>query len=272
MSSQPHRDDPALSTEPPSAGAERLAAEGYLVVRGVHDRAWLSTIQRTFEALYLQQAMHLRQDASNIDLLTNHSSGAVQLVHHPGDELHAFFGGATKLILAPLLPVVSAYLGEPLVVPIGYLTYRRHRVPNDPAADSTFVGFHQDSNFVGSFPMLNCWICLDDCGRDAPGLELISGRVDLDLRDSLSPVQAPHGIHMPIYDSNQLHALFPDAASVTPVLAVGDILLFHGYTPHRTYMSPGMTRPRSSFEIRVFNAHGLPPMMQTYRPTAVGAE
>src|SRR5258708_3266734 len=147
MSSPPARDELPGSAEQAAALATRLAVDGHLVVRGVHDVGWLAGVQRMLEVLYLRQRALLQENPPDAELATVHSSGGVQLVHHPGADVQAFFAAAAKQILAPILPIAAEFLGTPLVVPVGYLTYRRHRIPNDPAADTTFVGFHQDANF-----------------------------------------------------------------------------------------------------------------------------
>ena len=39
-------------------------------------------------------------------------------------------------------------------------------------------------------------------------------------------------------------------ATIRPLFKPGDAVLFLNTTPHRSYVAPGMTRPRYSFEVR----------------------
>lgn len=85
--------------------------------------------------------------------------------------------------------------------------------------------------------LVTCWIALQDCGEQAPGLEWI----DVELQHLLRP-EALH--------ADAVAARFPACALRRPCMAAGDALLFDGSVLHRTAARPDMTRDRTSIELR----------------------
>lgn len=78
------------------------------------------------------------------------------------------------------------------------------------------IDWHQDHEFLGPLPVINTWIPMTCAGGDYPGveLELASGQ---------------HWI---------------------PELKPGDILIFHAFTRHRTFLPPDSMLERISSELR----------------------
>ena len=110
--------------------------------------------------------------------------------------------------------------------------------------------WHQDGALGVCFPakrgdriamtkLLTYWIPLNDCGADSPGLEFVRGR------------QAELLHFTELCDSN-LRRIFKPESFWSPVLCVGDGLVFSNSVLHRTFVLPGMTRDRLSIEYRVF--------------------
>jgi hypothetical protein len=93
--------------------------------------------------------------------------------------------------------------------------------------------------------MITIWIALGPCGTDAPGLELLT--------------RSPNELVLPsqLVDV-RLRSAFAPELFWTPVLSAGDALLFSGDILHRTHVLPGMTRDRTSIELRCFAADRLP--------------
>jgi hypothetical protein len=120
-------------------------------------------------------------------------------------------------------------------------------------------GWHQDGALKFDFaaypdgkfppdailPMVTCWIALNACGVDAPGLELVSTR----LGELLSPTQLTE---------QAVRARFRTDECWTPALEPGDALLFRGDILHRTHVTPAMTNDRTSIELRFFPADSVP--------------
>jgi ectoine hydroxylase-related dioxygenase (phytanoyl-CoA dioxygenase family) len=144
--------------------------------------------------------------------------------------------------------------------------YAPHRYPRFHAPHA----WHQDGalgfDFLaypdGNYPpdalisMVTCWIALDDCGNDAPGLELItqeqpellspSGLTDARIRDRFLPEHFWR-----------------------PVLQPGDALLFTGEILHRTHVVPAMMHDRTSIELRFFPADDFPARLKNSRLTQI---
>ena len=71
-----------------------------------------------------------------------------------------------------LLPVISDYLGEHPVASVNKWTLRRV----SPGGDGDW---HQDGAFLGpDIRAVNVWLALTDCGRDAPGMDVVPRRLD----------------------------------------------------------------------------------------------
>lgn len=113
--------------------------------------------------------------------------------------------------------------------------------------------WHQDGGLGVPFPpepgppismrrMLTCWLPLDACGAEAPGLELV--RVPLDFL-----------LHFTELDDETLRRRFAPEAFWAPALEPGDGLLFLDGTLHRTFVQPHMRRDRLSVEYRFFPPH-----------------
>jgi hypothetical protein len=110
--------------------------------------------------------------------------------------------------------------------------------------------WHQDGALGVRFPpesgpvipmtqLLTCWIPLNPCGRDSPGLEFVRRR------------QATL-LHFTELDDAALHRRFPPQEFWAPALESGDGLVFLNGTLHRTYARPEMPHNRLSVEYRIF--------------------
>jgi hypothetical protein len=87
--------------------------------------------------------------------------------------------------------------------------------------------------------LLTCWIPLNPCGRDSPGLEFVRRRQEALL-------------HFTELDDSALRQRFPPQEFWTPELALGDGLVFLNSSLHRTYARPEMRHNRLSVEYRIF--------------------
>src|SRR4051812_4182169 len=105
----------------------------------------------------------------------------------------------SALLSGPAGEWLQANLGEALVCDLDQSWIRRqYAPPNYPSFHATH-GWHQDGALAFDFqahpdgqfpsdallPMVTCWIALNSCGADAPGLELVSTR----LENLLPPAQ-----------------------------------------------------------------------------------
>jgi len=121
-----------------------------------------------------------------------------------------------------------------------------------PASMYSEQGWHQDGALGVRLPaepgsvlpmteLLTCWISLDACGRDSPGLEFVRG-------------PQPGWLHYSELDDATLRQRFPPEDFWAPELQAGDGLVFLNSLVHRTYTRPEMRRNRLSVEYRIFPA------------------
>ncbi len=152
---------------------------------------------------------------------------------------------ATELLDCPAIRALgeSHLGGPPRLDPNSYV---RALVPG-PHIQA--LPFHQDQ-FILQTPLLNVWIPLGECGVDAPGLEVVV----TDKRGLLA-VAGPPDHHVPVerarIDERLVVEAFGPGALWRPSLRPGDALVFAGTTVHRSHVTPAMTKPRLSVEMRL---------------------
>jgi hypothetical protein len=119
-----------------------------------------------------------------------------------------------------------------------------------PATGYHPQGWHQDGALGVRFQMepgsvvpmtelLTCWIPLDPCGIDSPGLEFVRRRQEALL-------------HFTELDDPVLRQRLPAQEFWAPELESGDGLVFLNSILHRTYTRPEMQKNRLSVEYRIF--------------------
>ena len=148
---------------------------------------------------------------------------------------------------AGLAEPLTEYLGERPVLSAKKWTLRR--VPLEITAD-----WHQDGAFLGpGIRVVNVWIALTHCGDDAPGLDIVGGR----LHDLV-----PTGTEGAWFDWSVgdplVRAVSRDMPVVRPIFEPGDAILFDELNLHRTAITPGMTQERYAIESRFFAPSRFP--------------
>jgi hypothetical protein len=128
---------------------------------------------------------------------------------------------------------------------------RKKFAPGRPVAREYHLqGWHQDGALGVSFPaesglsspiteLLTCWIPLDTCGVDSPGLEFIRQ-------------PQPTLLHFTELDDRAVQERFAAEDFWAPELEFGDGLIFLNSVLHRTYIHDRMQRNRISVEYRIF--------------------
>jgi hypothetical protein len=143
--------------------------------------------------------------------------------------------------------VVAGYLGERPVLSAKKCTLRR--VP--PDSDSHW---HQDGSFLGDgLRVLNIWLTLTRCGRDAPGLDLVPKRlehvVETGTGDSRFGNMVGHDVIAKVSE---------DAPVIRPEFEPGDALLFDELFLHSTAADPAMPKSRYAIESWFFAPSAYP--------------
>jgi hypothetical protein len=166
--------------------------------------------------------------------------------------------------------VDSDQLGSRAACDVDQSWVRRQYAPRNYPPWHGPHGWHQDgalgfdylSHGDGTFPpdallsMVTCWIPLTACGLEAPGLELITRR--------LEGLLAPGAL-----TDERVRARFADGEFWRPVMEPGDALLFRGDILHRTHVTPAMTKNRTSIELRFFAADCIPARLKSDRFVAL---
>ena len=163
----------------------------------------------------------------------------------PLSDITAAGQPATELLDCPAIRALAeAHLGEePRLDPNSYV---RALIPG-PHIQA--LPFHQDQSILRT-PLLNVWIPLAECGVHAPGLEVVvTDKSDLlavaGLPDHDLPVERAR------IDEHLVVETFGPGALWRPSLRPGDVLVFAGTTVHRSHVTPAMSEPRLSVEMRL---------------------
>jgi hypothetical protein len=143
--------------------------------------------------------------------------------------------------------LVTDYLGERPALSANKCTLRR--VPL-----STNVGWHQDGSFLGEqVRSLNLWLALGDCGRDAPGLDLVPRRIDRVVETGTPGAMFDWSVAPDVVEREA-----GPAGIVRPEFLAGDALLFDHLFLHSTCVEPTMTRERHAMETWFFAPSAYP--------------
>lgn len=248
-------EDPAGGARPPLSGEGHLSGLGAVLLRNAVDpaatAALLAAADRRLSEL---EAMSPRE-------LEARGAGAFR--YHGALNLAALDPQMRILdgLHQGIVPAICTYLGCPS------LDFRNCIVRRiDPQRPEASSSFHQDLQFLKPYAgrMVTVWIPLQPCDGSRPGLEILPRRLDRLAGASVGDYLRGATDFQPYvdrgpgiaYDS----AVALGEAEVTrqaagtklwrPQLAVGDVLLFDGYTIHRSALAEGMRLPRTSAELR----------------------
>jgi ectoine hydroxylase-related dioxygenase (phytanoyl-CoA dioxygenase family) len=98
-------------------------------------------------------------------------------------------------------------------------------------------------------PLITCWIPLTTCGRQSPGIQLITQHLEqLVYYTYLNKVRL-----LELFDSHQFWS---------PEMTLGDVLIFLNGTLHQTYLTQSMKQDRLSLELRLMGSDTIPQWMK----------
>lgn len=169
--------------------------------------------------------------------------------------------GGNEDLLAPisapgLETLFSSAMGKEWTCNMEQSWLRKKFAPRQqPASAYHPQGWHQDGALGVRFPaqpflaesgpglpmteLLTCWIPLNPCGTDSPGLEFICR-------------PQPALLHFTELDDSALRQRFPSQQFWAPALEFGDGLVFLNSVLHRTHTHLHMLHNRLSIEYRIF--------------------
>jgi hypothetical protein len=146
-----------------------------------------------------------------------------------------------------LRDVVAGYLGERPILSAKKCTLRR--VP--PDSDSHW---HQDGSFLGDgLRVLNIWLSLSHCGRDAPGLDLVPRRLDHVVATGTGDSRFGNMV-----GDDEIARVSESVGVIRPEFEPGEALLFDELFLHSTAADPSMPNARYAVESWFFAPSAYP--------------
>ena len=148
---------------------------------------------------------------------------------------------------AGLLDTITAHLGERPALSVNKSTLKR-------IDGATGGEWHQDGAFLGQgIRTVNVWLSLSQCGRDAPGLDVVPRRIDHVLETGTDGAAFDWAV-----GPGLVERIAVDDPVVRPEFGPGDALLFDELFLHRTAAEPSMPRLRYTIESWFFAPVGVP--------------
>jgi hypothetical protein len=144
--------------------------------------------------------------------------------------------------------LLTGHLGERPAVSVKKTALRR----TTPDMDAEW--WHQDGAFLGDdVHAINVWVALSDCGRDAPGIDLVDRRLERIVETGTGDARFDWSA------SSQAVTAAAEGASITrPEFRAGDALLFDQFLLHKTAIAPTMSKVRYAVETWFFGLSKFP--------------
>ncbi len=227
---------------------ENIQRHGAVLIRGGLDKAEIAAMLARAEQAYTRWSGRYARGELNAVERT-----AFEVGHVSPDDLRQeteSFAVVAFFVRSPLSRLLATLWDGNLLFLSDNCVPRRQLSGGGEA--SRPVPFHQDASFLGNAGLvLNFWIPLVACGRDAPGLEVVmehpQGSIDRDSAVNQPSLPDYSGIDIP---DEEVMRRFGADKLWHPEMEPGDVLVFSNLTVHRTYMHAGMSRDRISLEVR----------------------
>ena len=148
---------------------------------------------------------------------------------------------------AGMRSTVTGYLGERPAISVNKATLRR------AAPTVSTEWWHQDGAFLGEgIRALNVWLALTDCGRDAPGMDVVARRLNGVVESGTEDADFEWSVGRRLVDR------VSEGRISRPVFRAGDALLFDHLCLHKTAASEDMTKTRYATETWFFAPSAYP--------------
>jgi hypothetical protein len=232
----------------PDDASRQLREQGIVLLKGIFAAASLVRLNeaaaRCFGAIATGRSLPDHYQFSQ----SSHSVNIKALSDFGLDDAEEL---VAPLCAPGLEPLLSEAMGCKWICNVEQAWLRKKFAPHlAPSARYHIQDWHQDGALGVRFPiepgpaipmteLLTCWIPLNACGMDSPGLEFIRCR------------QAGL-LHFTELNDATLGARFSAKYFWAPELALGDGLVFRNDILHRTYVRPDMQHNRLSVEYRIF--------------------
>ncbi len=211
-----------------------LKVRGVVLLRQILDPAMLSAYLPHFQAAFTAEDRRYISGQMPPEIYQK----LYRYGHAEPNQIADYYAWIGSLLQAPgMKSVLQALYGSTAYLLVNNSFPRRQ----DPAQPEFAIPFHQDQEFTGPFRTgLNLWLPLTPVGQAYPSLELcLDGPQQplFQLRDSEPSRQ------------KRLQELNLNRWQIE--MQPGDLLIFTGFTLHRSWISSAMTQVRYSTEIRL---------------------
>lgn len=219
---EPFRDGPPECgvADGPDHASQILAAHGVVLIRGLAPIARCEMIRDEFELVLDRErdrpAYRTFRELENAAYLVK---------------------GRTGVFLEQAL---RPFLSNPKLTE--HQSYVRRVDAKTPESQTPF---HQDIQAFCA-EVVNAWIPLMTCGTTLPGLQFVARRVT----EPLPTISVPGDYNYIEIAPKTIREKYEESSLYTPLIALGDVIIFLGSTVHRTHITPAMTGYRTSAEAR----------------------
>lgn len=241
----------AAATHSTQQIADALREYGCVLVRGIIPLPIVEKAHRRMHEAFMLREEQFRTNTLPSDFdrgLIGYGNVLISDLDQPESRIYS---GLMELVAySGMVPILKDYFADQLAFPLHLCLPRRQGV--NCIAQPT--PFHQDASFYeafleGTYHLVNAWVPLMPCGRDAPALEFLPRKLDEMLDPERRADDDFYGaIHLP---EREIYARFGGRdAFWRPEFQPGDILFMTSNTVHRTHQLPTMQRTRYSIEVR----------------------
>lgn len=209
---------------------DTLRMRGAVKIPGAINAALARDLRQEVESRYAL-------DATDFELLNGYSGGHIR---PPVDPL-------LEALRATAVPAIAREFldTDRIAVPINHLIWRKRFDAVDAAGERNTSRhfFHQDCGLIPEHFPLNAWVALSKVDGDCHGLSFA--------------LPAPEG-PTPLAIEPERYVAETGGEIWTPELEPGDLLLFHRFTIHGSWMTRGKPNTRYSVEFRIGAASAAP--------------
>ena len=253
---------PGVLDEIPEASLSELTPEmlggallhhGSLIVRGMLEPVLVEELRRMIDRSFAVREAHLDQGGPQTEWYAHAP------IDDPELEVNRPWLGRTAMVAADSPVSLAHWIGMLRSIGVFDLITRHFgETPVLSAKKTTFYRvlpgagsqWHQDGAFLGAdIRVVNMWTALSDCGREAPGLDIVPWRL---------PGIVQPGTHGAKFHWSVGEAKVDELAAergrpvATPEFRPGDSIFFDQMCLHRTGVRPEMTKTRYAVECWMF--------------------
>ena len=261
-------------SDTPSADiANAVISNGFAVLRGAIEKEQIKLIHLNLEKIYLMHRSLICNDPSAIKFFTSWGIEEIKALENGNCSLKQYeaqFGEIAST--CSFLEDLKFQQTCSLIFKDG----KYHRTGTDTLMtvspshqyegySTVGIDMHTDGMYFNdSLYGLTVWIPLQECGRDAPSLDVIVADHHEVRRKSGFALNRPslgekqfnfHHYKKDFFAEQNLRQHFPLESFLTPEFTPGDVMLFSNWAIHGTNRNLGLSLSRSAIQLRLEGNH-----------------